>query len=295
MGGKWWGKSDDQKSIDTIRAAIDCGINFIDTAEDYGDGYAEWLLGKALEGCRDKVVLATKVLEKLRAKQVRQSLEESLKRLQTDYVDIFYIHEPNPEVPIEETMGEMVKQKEAGKIRVIGVSNFSAQQMEEALEVGRFEVLQPPYNLLWRFPEEDEIPFCNEHEIGLVTYSSLAQGLLTGTLRKDPTFEEGDERPTTPLFQQGNYERAIEVAGQLKPIAERLKISLPELALNWVIHQKGITSSLVGARTVSEIRQDVAAAEFQLSEEDIKEINLISDHFRKKLPRYKSYFEAIQS
>jgi aryl-alcohol dehydrogenase-like predicted oxidoreductase len=291
MGGKWWGRSDDRESIDTIRAAIDCGINFIDTAEDYGDGHAELILGRALKGCRGEVIVATKVLEKLRAQQVRQSLEESLERLQTDYVDIFYIHAPNPEVPIEETMGEMIRQKEKGRIQVIGVSNFSARQMEEALKVGRFEVLQPPYNLLWRFPEQGEIPFCVEHEIGVVTYSALAQGLLTGALRKDSTFAEDDERPTTPLFQKENYDSAIEVADELKPIAKRLGLSLPELALAWVIHQEGVTSALVGARSVSEIEQDAAAAEIELSEEDIQEINSISDAFNKRLPRYRSYFK----
>ena len=215
-----------------------------------------------------------------------------MKRLQVDYVDVFYIHAPDPEVPIEETMGEMIRLKEAGKTRAIGVSNFSAKRMEEALQVGRIEVLQPPYNLLWRFAEAAEFPFCQEHRIGIVTYSSLAQGLLTGTLRKDASFEQGDERPTTPLFQKENYERALEVAAQLKTIADRMQISLPALALNWVISQEGVTSALMGARTVSEAQQNAAAAEFRLPDKDMMEIQAISDHFVGQLPRYKSFFKT---
>ncbi len=210
MSGQWWGESDDAESIRTIHRALDLGVNLIDTAEGYGRGHAEEVLGRALRGRRSQAVISDKVSPgNLTPAAIRTAWEGSCRRLETDYLDVYFIHWPNVDLPIADAMGELEAMRREGKIRAIGVSNFTAGEMEVAQRHGRIDVLQPPYNLFWRFIEREEVPYCLEHNIGIMTYSSLAQGLLTGTLTRETPFAEGDNRPTTVLFQEAHYERCL--------------------------------------------------------------------------------------
>lgn len=291
MGGDYWGPADDRESIATIEKALEGGINFFDTAELYGRGHSEEVLGKALKKYRDKVYISTKVWRtNMRKQDVKRACENSLKRLQTDYIDVYFIHYPSDDVPIEETMEAMQELKEEGKIRVIGLSNFSLEQMKEALRIARYEVIQPCYNLLWRFIEKDVLPFCRENEIGIVAYSPLAQGLLTGKFTKDWTFPEGDGRKRAPLFQPEWFSQCIDVAEALKPFAEKYGKTQAQVAINWINAQSGITSSIVGARRPEQIQENLGATGWRLSDEDIEVIDKISRKVTDRLPRFQSFF-----
>jgi len=211
MSGSFWGAADDAESIRVIHRALDLGVTLIDTAEAYGGGHSEEVLGDALVGRRDKAVVATKVAPNhLEPAEVLAAFEGSLKRLKTDYIDVYFIHWPHPDYPIGDTMAVLEKLRREGKVRAIGVSNFGIKEIEAASEHGTIDVLQPPYNAFWREVEAEILPYCRSHEIGIIPYSGLAQGLLTGTLKPDTVFAEGDERRTTVLFQPGTYERALE-------------------------------------------------------------------------------------
>ncbi|HEV2124358.1 MAG TPA: aldo/keto reductase [Chloroflexota bacterium] len=289
MSGQWWGVTDDDESIRTIHRALDLGVTLIDTAEGYGKGHSEEVLGRALVGRRDQAVIADKVSPtNLEPQSIHASWEGSCRRLGTDYLDVYFIHWPNIDVPIADVMGEMERLRTEGKIRAIGVSNFTAA--EEARRFGRIDVLQPPYNLFWRFVERKEIPYCMEHTIGIMTYSSVAQGLLTGTLRRDTQFAEGDNRPTTMLFQPGTYERCLDAVEQMRPIAAKYGKTLAQLAIAWNIHQPGITTSLLGARTVAEIEENASATDFQLSDEDRAALGRIGRAVFETLPNYPDMF-----
>jgi len=291
MGGDYWGGADDNESIGAILEAVENGINFFDTAEIYGRGRSELVLGKALKGRRHEVYISSKVWKSnMRYKDVFKACEESLKRLGTDYIDIYFIHYPNDEVDIEETMSAMLELKKQGKIREIGLSNFSRKQMEEALKIGRFEVIQPCYSLLWRFIEEDIIPFCIEHEIGIVIYSPLAQGILTGKFTKDWTFKEGDGRKNVPLFEKGRFEECLDVAEGLKPYAERHGKTQGQVAINWAISQPGITSAIVGARNARQVRENVGASGWKLTDSELAEIDRLGRKVTDKLPKFETFF-----
>jgi len=291
MGGDYWGGADDKESIEAIIEAVENGINFVDTAEVYGRGRSEEVVGKALKGRRDKVIISSKVWKSnMRYKDVFKACEGSLKRMGTDYIDVYFIHYPNDEVDIEETMSAMLELKKQGKIREIGLSNFSREQMEEALNVGRFEVIQPCYSLLWRFIEEDIVPFCLEHEIGIVAYSPLAQGILTGKFTKDWKFREGDERKNVPLFAKGRFEKCLEVAEGLKPYAQRHGKTQGQVAINWVTSMPGITSAIVGARNAAQVRENLGGAGWRLSKEELEEIDKIGRQVTDHLPKFENFF-----
>jgi aryl-alcohol dehydrogenase-like predicted oxidoreductase len=280
-GKKGWVGIDDDTVIDAMQAALDAGITTFDTAEIYGDGYSEDLVGKALGGVRDRVVLATKVFpHHLKAEQVIAACENSLRRLQTDVIDLYQIHWPsgafNSEVvPIGETMEALNQLKEQGKIRAIGVSNFSQSQLEEAAQYGRIDSLQPPYSLFWRGVETEQRPYCIDHNLTVLAYSSLAQGLLTGKFGPDHQFPGEDIRSKNKLFQSPLYEKAQAALTQLRPIADRYQISLGNLALAWLIAQPQ-TTAIVGARHAEQARENAKAAEIQLAPDDLQLMDTIS-------------------
>jgi myo-inositol catabolism protein IolS len=291
MSGQWWGDTDDEESIRTIHRALDLGVTLIDTAEGYGRGHSEEVLGRALRGRRHQAVIADKVSPtNLEPETIRSSWEGSCRRLETDYLDVYFIHWPNIDVPIADAMGELERMRAEGKIRAIGVSNFTAAEMEEARRYGQIDVLQPPYNLFWRFIEREEIPYCIEKNIGIMTYSSLAQGLLTGTLGRDTQFAEGDNRPTTVLFQSGTYERCLDAVERMKPLAAEHGKTLAQMAIAWNIHQPGITTSLLGARTVAEIEENAAATTFRLSDDDQAQLGRLGWEVFESLPNYPDMF-----
>lgn len=277
-GKQMWVGIDDAESIQALRAAFDSGINTIDTAEVYGNGHAERIIARALGDIRHEVVYASKVFANhLAYDQVVKACHRSLKNLATDYIDLYQIHWPagtfnSPEVPIEETMGAMNTLRRQGKIRAIGVSNFSGRQLEEAARYGRIESLQPPYSLFWRHVEKDAMPFCREQQITILSYSSLAQGLLTGRFGPDHKFAKGDNRAKNRLFQGETFERAQLALARLREIAQKAGVSMAQLALAWLIHQPR-TCAIAGARNAEQARHNAAAADVVLSDTILAEID----------------------
>jgi aryl-alcohol dehydrogenase-like predicted oxidoreductase len=278
---KWVGIEDDD-SIKAIRAAFENGITTIDTAEVYGNGHSEQIVAQALSDIRDKVEYATKVFANhLKYQQVIEACDRSLKNLQTDYIDLYQIHWPsgsfNTEiVPIEETMNALNHLKEQGKIRAIGVSNFSRIKLESAAKYGRIDSLQPPYSLFWRKVENDAMPYCIENNISILAYSPLAQGLLTGKFDASHQFHPDDHRVDNQLFQGESMKRAQQALDKLRPIAERHQCSLAQLSLAWLIAQPQ-TNAIAGARTAKHVIDNAKAAEVKLSQDELQEINAIGN------------------
>ena len=208
--------------------------------------------------------------------RVRQSLRDSLERLQTDYVDVYFIHWPNPDVPLGATMEAFERLRAEGRIRALGVSNFGAKEMDSARQHGVIDVLQPPYNMLWREVEAATLPYCRKHNIGVMPYSGLAQGLLTGALSRNTTFVEGDERRTTVLFQPGTYERAIDAVEGLRPIAAKYGKSIAQFAIQWLTSRPGVSSPLLGARAVHEMKENAGSVGWSIAEADVAEIDRLT-------------------
>lgn len=280
-GKRGWVGVEDGVVMAAMRAAVDLGVTTFDTAEIYGDGYAEELLGRALVDVRDRVVIATKVFPThLKAAEVITACEQSLRRLQTDVIDLYQIHWPagafnSERVPIGETMAALTQLQAQGKIRAIGVSNFSRQQLVEAMTYGRIDSCQPPYSLFWRGAEAEQLPYCVEHQLTVLAYSSLAQGLLTGKFGPGHHFPTEDIRSQNRLFQPPLYDQAQVALAQLQPIAERYHISLGNLALAWLIAQPQ-TVAIVGARDPEQARNNARAVEITLSPEDLQAMDRIS-------------------
>ena len=284
-GGDAWGPNEsDQVVIDAIRAGLDAGIAWIDTAEVYGDGQSEELVGRAIEGRRDGVVVATKVAPKpdgsgFRPDDVRGACEGSLKRLGIDVIDLYQLHWPDENVPVEETWGAMGTLQDEGLVRHIGVSNFSRAEIERCDRIRHVDALQPPFSML-DLRERDLIRWCGERGIGVVAYGSLAYGLLTGAITMETEFDESDWR-SGKRYQSGNYrrmfasgkrERSLAVVDRLRPIAGRLGITVGQLALAWVVHQPGVTSAIAGSRRPDHVRENAGAGDIELDRETLDEI-----------------------
>ena len=286
-GTKGWPGTEDSECARAIKAAYDGGINTFDTASAYGKGHSERLVGKALANKRDQVVLATKVVpQRLKHDQVIQACHTSLRNLNTDYIDLYQIHWPagsfgTLKVPIEETMSAMLKLREQGKIRTIGVSNFSSVELKEAMQFGRIDSIQPPYSLFWRHVESDSAPVCIDGKISILAYSPLAQGLLTGKFKPNHPFEEGDNRLGNKLFQPEHSQRVETALERLCSLANNKNITAGQLSLAWLIAQPN-TSAVVGARNAEQVRQNALAATVRLSEDELREIDqagrTVTDH-----------------
>ena len=279
-GKDMWVGIDDDETTKAIRTAFDSGITTFDTAEVYGKGHSERIVARALSDVRQQVVYATKVFANhLKYEQVLQACERSLRNLNTDTIDLYQIHWPagafrSESVPIAETMGALNDLKQQGKVRAIGVSNFSRQQLEAALEYGRIESLQPPYSLFWRHVEKDALPYCVENGITILAYSPMAQGLLTGKFGPDHRFAPGDHRAKSKLFQKETYGRIQQALERLRPIAAKYGCTLGQLALAWVIARPN-TCAIAGARSAEQVAQNRTAAEISLSPEDLNEMDAI--------------------
>jgi myo-inositol catabolism protein IolS len=276
--GGGMGDLPEKQIVDTVHAALDCGVTFIDTAEGYRT--SEAMLGKALAGKRDQVFLATKLSGDHSLEHMHTAIENSLRALRTDYVDLYQLHGPQPEHPIEQTMAGLLELQEQGKIRYIGVSNFSAEQHAEALQVGQVDSSQPMYSMLVRTAEEAVLPFCKEHGIGVIVHSPLAKGLLTGKYTADHKFPEDDERSWMAAFQGERFAGALKVVAKLKAWAEGQGHSLVDLAIAWVLANDAVTSAIVGAKTPEQVTQNAAAADWVLSAEELQEIDQIQGDFR---------------
>ncbi|ALF55596.1 aldo/keto reductase [Nostoc piscinale CENA21] len=286
-GKKMWVGIEDADSIKAIRAAFEAGITTVDTAEVYGEGHSERIVAEALSDVRDQVQYATKVFANhLKYDQVIEACDRSLKNLKTDHIDLYQIHWPagafNSEiVPITETMKALNELKQQGKIRAIGVSNFSGAQLAEASQYGRIDSLQPPYSLFWRAVENDAMPYCIENQISILAYSPLAQGLLTGKFTRGQKFAPEDNRAKNKLFQGENFEHAQQAIDKLRPIAEHHHCTLAQLALAWLIAQPQ-ANAIAGARYPEQAQDNAKAANVQLTPEEIAEIDsigrIVTDH-----------------
>jgi aryl-alcohol dehydrogenase-like predicted oxidoreductase len=277
-GGQWAGGADDEASIRTIRAALDLGINTIDTAEMYANGHADRVVGQALEGTkREDVRILTKVAPfHAKREQVIQVCDESLERLRTDYIDLFQIHWPPKTTAIAETMEAMKGLVSAGKVRCVGVSNFGVEQMEEAVGAGVVVSLQPPYNLLWRFIEEREVGFCLEHDISVIAYSPMMQGLLTGKFTKESRPGKGDVRAGNVVFQDEHFDRALAAVETLKGVGAKYGKTPAQTAIRWVLQRPAVAAAIVGARKPEQIAENVGAADWEIGAEDMAALETAS-------------------
>lgn len=290
MGGyaPTWGYVDDRESVAAIHQALDCGINLIDTAPIYGLGHAEEIVGRAILGRRDEVVIATKCGLQfpetpdlipprcLRRDHVIRECEASLRRLRTDVIDVMQCHWPDPQTPIEETIEALGMLIEQGKIRAMGLSNFDYEQVRAARKLGPIACIQPPLSPLNQRAAEDLIPYCMEHRIGVITYSPLAKGLLTGKFDANSRF--GDLRASDPEFIGKRFSANLSFVESLKPIAVKYDRSLAQLALNWSINHFGVTAPIFGAKKPSQVTENAGAMGWTISEEDRAEI----DHLAKE-------------
>ena len=288
-GAGWqyaWGSQDDKDSIATIHRALDRGINWIDTAAVYGLGHSEEIVGRAVQGRRDKVILATKcgrvlaadgvnIASRLTAASVRAELEASLRRLSTDYIDLYQVHWPDPDPQIEEAWGEIAKAVKEGKVRFAGVSNFNTAQMKRLQGIHPIASLQPPYSMLRRDAETELLPFCKANGIGVVCYSPMQMGLLTGTFTKARVSQlpENDLRSRNAFFTEPALTHNLALVEKLRPIAARNNRSVSELAIAWVLRRTEVTAAIVGGRHPQQVDDVAAAADWELSSADIAEID----------------------
>jgi aryl-alcohol dehydrogenase-like predicted oxidoreductase len=264
IGGWMWGGTDEAESIATIRAAFEHGINLVDTAPVYGFGRSEEIVGRAIaeSGLRSNVLIATKaglqwergrVSRNASRARILREVEDSLRRLRTDYIDIYQVHWPDPLIAIEETADAMYTLFAQGKIRAVGVSNFSVVQMERFRRVAPLHVLQPPYNLFERGIETDLLPYCRENKIAMLGYGALCRGLLSGRMRSDTAFDGDDLRRTDPKFQEPRFEQYLAAVTKLDRLAQRFGKRVIHLAVRWMLDQ-GITTALWGARRPDQLR-----------------------------------------
>lgn len=268
------GQVDQQAAINTVRAAIDSGISLIDTAQYYLT--SEAIIGEALkDGYRDRSFLATKVSGDFSRAGVEQAMDNSLRALGVDYVDLYQVHWWESRYPIEETMETMAKLQRAGKTRYIGVSNFNAAQMQQAMQTAPFQTNQIVYNLFDRQLEAEDIPFCERHGIGILAHSVLAKGLLTGKYTPDYRFPPDDERSQFPRFQGETFARYLAAAEQLRAVAADLGLTLVQLSLAWVLRLPAVACALVGAKTPEQVEDYLGAVGVKLDDDVLARINEI--------------------
>jgi aryl-alcohol dehydrogenase-like predicted oxidoreductase len=287
LGGEW-GKFDEQRAIEAIRHARGLGINFFDTAQAYGFGASERLLARALEeelqDAREDVVIATKgglrpvdggVERDSSPDFLRQGVEQSLEALGVDYIDLYQVHWPDPDTPLAETGAALAELRDEGKIRHIGVSNYSAEQMEELSQTVPVETLQPPYHLFAREIEDDVLPWCLDNDVGVLVYGPLAHGLLTGAIDEDTEFADDDWRSSSPQFSEANLTQNLEVVRQLTEVADELDCTLSQLAIAWTLVHPAVQVAIVGSRSPEHIEESVGALDVQLSDADLQRIETV--------------------
>jgi len=297
IGGWMWGGTDDAQAIAAVRAAIDAGITTIDTAPMYGFGHSERIVGEAVRGRRDEVVIATKcglrwdrpegqdffptrmedgrevtVRRNLSRQSILEEIDLSLERLGVDYVDLYQCHWPDPTTDIEETMGALSTIVQQGKARAVGVSNFTPEMMRECLRHGAIASDQPLYNMLDRDIDEDVLPFCADNGVGVIVYSPLHQGLLTGKVGMDREFPSDDQRSWKPWFKPANRQRVIEFLDKLTSIAQAHDRTLAQVAVNWCLCQRGVSAAIVGARRPEQVTENAGGAGWSLTQDELATI-----------------------
>jgi myo-inositol catabolism protein IolS len=288
FGPNQWTGQEDANLLSAMQSAVDNGITHFDTASDYGDGYSERLIGRfiaANASQRDRLFIASKFTsDDLTARSMLNAVDASLARLQTDVIDLYYIHWPRTGKDLRPWMEGLETARQQGKIRAIGVSNFSVAQMEQIAEVGRIDAHQLLYNLLWRFNERDLIPYCREHGIAIVTYSSIAHGILAGRYPRDLEMPPGDQRRTILMFRDDVWPGVYEAVEAFKAVAERTGRTLIHLAIRWLLHERGVSAVLVGARDVRQAAYNVQALEGEIPDHIFDELTAISDRVIPLIP-----------
>lgn len=289
IGGPWdygWGPQEDELSVATIHRALDLGINWIDTAPAYGLGHSEEIVGKVVAGRREDVYVATKcglvwqkpsdrkVTSRLKASSVRREAEDSLRRLQVDVIDLYQIHWPNPDDDIEEAWEEIARLVEEGKVRYAGVSNFSVDQIRRVSKIHPVASLQPPYSMLERGVENELLDYCLQNEIGVVAYSPMQAGLLTGkfTRQRLAALPPDDWRRKNDHFKEPRFSANLKLVDKLEVLADRSGRTLAELAISWVLRRPEVMSAIVGARRPDQIEGTFQAADRELTSAEIDEI-----------------------
>ena len=305
IGGWMWGGQDESDALAAIAKAVDLGVTTIDTAAIYGYGYSEEVVGKAVAGKRDKVQLLTKyglrwdsdegthyfdwtdpatgtkqIYRNARKESVIYECEQSLKRLGTDYIDVYQCHWRDKSTPIAETMEAIDQLLEAGKIRAAGVSNFSVEDMAAANKVVPLASSQPPYSMVNRPAEADIIPWCQANDVGVIVYSPLQRGLLTGKITPGYKFNEGDHRRSDPFFQPDTVRKVNAFLDEIRPIAEAHDATLAQLVISWTIARPGITAALVGARNAKQAEENAKAAEVKLTAQETRQIDELLDDLK---------------
>jgi aryl-alcohol dehydrogenase-like predicted oxidoreductase len=287
MGGPWqfgWGPQNDSEAIAAISAALDEGINWIDTAPVYGLGHSEELIGKALRQTSHEPLIATKCgllwnekKEKvgcLKRKSIRQECHASLKRLRVEVIDLYQMHWPDPQEDIEQAWEEMAKLAEQDKVRYLGVSNFNIEQIKRVQKIYPVASLQPPYSMLHREVEDELLGYCARNNIGVVAYSPMQRGLLTGKFSQErlAALPLDDHRRRNPDFQEPQFTATLQLVEHFKEIAQRNGRTLAQLAISWVLRRPEVTAAIVGARRPQQIAETAPASDWNLSQEDIEEI-----------------------
>jgi aryl-alcohol dehydrogenase-like predicted oxidoreductase len=288
LGGSDWGPSDDEESIAAIRTAVELGVSWVDTAAVYGSGHSEEVVGKAVSELRvgEEVLVFTKCGERyvdpngtvmgesLRPESIRAECECSLQRLGIERIDLYQFHWPDPNTPVEESWGAMVELVEEGKVRWIGVCNFTVELLERCEAIRHVDSSQPPLNLLNRTAAHEVIPWCRDHGTGVIVYAPMAHGLLTGAFSSDriEQLAPDDWRRRDPMFQDPRLSRSLALVDRLRPIAERLGCSLPALAVAWTLAVPGVTGAIVGARRPSQLDDWFPAGELELDDATLREL-----------------------
>ncbi len=287
LGGDW-GHYDEDAAVAAIQKAWDSGVTLFDTAQGYGNGEAEQVLGTALKSQlaqeRDRVVIATKGgidpgTDRARRGDrefIRAGVDQSLRKLGVEHIDLYQVHWPDPDTPFSETAGALQELVEAGKIRHVGVSNFDVAQMREFSQTLPVETLQPPYHLFRRGIESEVLPYTRENDIGVLAYSPLGSGLLTGAMDGSTTFEDDDWRSQATAFTGESFEKNLAVVQELTVLARDKGVQVSQLAIAWVLHQPGVHVAIVGARSDKNIEASAAAAEVDLSDDDLARIDEIA-------------------
>lgn len=290
-GGDWkfgWGPQDDQASIAAIHAAIDAGINWIDTAAIYGHGHSERVVGEAIKDRRQDVIIATKcgrvwegdsreIGKSLRRESIFREVEASLTRLQIEVIDLYQLHWPEPDEQIEEGWAAVAELIRAGKVRFGGVCNFNLAQLKRAQSIHPITSLQPPYSMLKRDIESEIMPWCAANQVGIVAYSPMQAGLLTGrfTAARAAALPENDWRKRSPFFQEPQLSANLRVVERVTPIAARLSITVSQLALAWVLRLPAMTAAIAGARDPQQIQETARGGEVALTPAVVDEIEVI--------------------
>lgn len=289
LGGDQWGGQDDEQSITAIHKALERGVMHFDTAQVYGRGHGEEILGRALPDSRRDLFIATKLLFTAK-ERVETALLYSLKRLGCEGIDLVYIHWPKKNADVAGMMEGLENARRKGIIRYIGLSNFPVPAMAEVMKAGVIDVYQLGYSLLWRKGERGIIPFCRENGIGIITYGSLAEGILTGKFGKAVLFAKGDHRRDTVLFDQMIWPLVYDTVEEMKLVAAQEGVSLPACAIHWLLSRNGVTSTLVGARSQEQVIQNIAAASERVPGKVLDTLTQISERLLERLPDEENVF-----